>query len=65
MLATRIENRRTHSEVFIIIIIVITINIILDCFCGNKLDAIMPVNTGKAKVVHLLSGGVQRDWRET
>lgn len=50
MLVTRIGNWTTHSEMFIIIIIVIIINIILNCFSGDKLDARVPVNTGKAKM---------------
>lgn len=55
-----------NSEEFIVIIIVI-INIILNCFCGNNLDAIMSI-----KYVAKQSGGftsckvgVQRNWRRT
>lgn len=62
-------NRRReleNSEEFIMIIIVIIINIILKCLCGNNLDAIMSIKyVAKQRGLHLLQGGVQRSWRGT
>ena len=59
MLVTRVENWRTlkilSSLIRIIIIIVIIINIISNCFCGNELDAILPVKyVAKQRWLHLL-----------